>query len=269
MAHFIDLLHNKFFIDLTLFLNAGAVDYPFSTAPPYDHFAEEWRVRSQSNVSLKNLDTMLRFKQFPLLENSEDSFVKSEIVHFKEDPKGYFYPPDPTEMSASLGGSVVTNASGARTYRYGLTRAWVRGIRVFLADGEYLDIPRGKYFASPAGQFVIYNSLGEAHSFTIPDYTIPKTKSTTGLFTAPQMDLVDLFVGVLGIVTRVDVALLKREDKVSIIQFLDSDEKAVWLTEALRSDKRFQLDFLEFYSENALNLLRGLQKKNHPLSECP
>ncbi len=229
----------------------------------YDPFAEEWRVRAQTSISLKSLDNMLKLKQFPVLEQSEDTQVKNELARFKDDPDGYFYPPDPTEMSASLGGSVVTNASGARTYRYGPTRAWVRGLRVFLADGEYLDIPRGKYFASPAGKFIICDSQGNTRSFSIPDYPIPKTKSATGFYTASQMDLIDLFIGsegVLGVVTRVDVALLKREDKVSIIQFLDSDEQSIQLTEALRSEKRLQLDFLEFYSENALQVLRNLQK---------
>lgn len=229
-----------------------------------DEYAEEWRVRAQTSVSLKSLEHMLRTRQFGPLEQSIDPQIKASLAQFKAQKENYFYPPDPTEMSASLGGSVVTNASGARTYRYGPTRAWVRGIRVFLANGEYLDIPRGKYFASPAGQFVVHSSSGQSHSFTIPDYSIPRTKSTTGFFTAPQMDLIDLFIGsegVLGIVTRVDVALLRREGKISIIQFLDSDEQAIRVTEALRSEKRLQLDFLEFYSGNALNLLRRLQEE--------
>jgi D-lactate dehydrogenase (cytochrome) len=229
----------------------------------FDPFAEEWRVRAQCAISLKSLDGMLKFKQFPILEQSQDASIREEFKRFKEDPNSYFYPPDPTEMSASLGGSVVTNASGARTYRYGPTRAWVRGIRVILANGEVVDIPRGKYFASPAGKFIFYNSKGEARSIQIPNYPIPKTKSTTGIFTASQMDLVDLFIGsegVFGIITRVDVALLKREEKISIILFLDSDEQAIQLTNALRADARLQLDFLEFYSINALNLLRERQK---------
>lgn len=223
----------------------------------------EWRVRAQTSVSLKSLDTMLRFKLFPGLDQSPDETIQQHLAQFKDDPEHYFYPPDPTEMSASLGGSVVTNASGARTYRYGPTRAWVRSLRVFLANGEYLDIPRGKYFASPAGQFVVWSSNGEACNISVPDYSQPKTKSTAGLFAAPQMDLVDLFIGsegILGIVTSVEVALLKKEEKVSIIQFLDSDEQAIKLTLALRAEKRLQLDFLEFYSGSALALLRNLQK---------
>ncbi len=231
----------------------------------YDPAAGEWRVRAQACVSLKALDTMLKSKRFPSLEKSPNASVRAEHECFKADPHAYFYPPDPTEMSASLGGSVVTNASGARTFRYGPTRAWVRGIRVFLADGEYLDIPRGKYFASSAGQFIITNSTGQARTINIPDYILPKTKCAAGFYTAPKMDLIDLFIGsegVLGIVTCVDVALLKHEPKVSIVQFLDADAQAIRLTQALRSDARVQLDFLEFYSGNALNLLRSVQAES-------
>lgn len=238
----------------------------------YEPTSDEWRVIAQNSVSLKVLESMLRTKHFPHLEQSNVESVKREYQRLKDDPDSYFYPPDPTEMSAALGGSVVTNASGARTYRYGPTRAWVRGIRVLLANGEMLDIPRGKYFASPAGQFVIWDTQGNAFLIPVPDYHQPKTKSAAGLFAAPQMDLIDLFIGsegVLGIVTRVEVALHKREEKVSIIQFLDSDEQAIILTDALRSEKRLQLDFLEFYSGNALNLLRDLQKREPPTVGMP
>src|SRR5579862_2541955 len=34
---------------------------------------------------------------------------------------GRFYPPDPTENAASIGGTIATNASGSRSFRYGAT----------------------------------------------------------------------------------------------------------------------------------------------------
>src|SRR5256885_15448399 len=38
------------------------------------------------------------------------------------DAEGLFYPPDPTEWSCQIGGTVATNASGARRFKYGATR---------------------------------------------------------------------------------------------------------------------------------------------------
>jgi len=49
---------------------------------------------------------------------------------------GLFYPPDPGERTASIGGTVVTNAGGMRAVRYGLTRDYVRTIEAVLPDGE-------------------------------------------------------------------------------------------------------------------------------------
>ena len=43
---------------------------------------------------------------------------------------GQFYAPDPTEISASIGGTIATNAVGSRSFRYGDTRRHVLGIRV-------------------------------------------------------------------------------------------------------------------------------------------
>ena len=234
--------------------------------------AGEYRVGVQAAVTLRDLNQMVDQKYFPDLERGDDQSILAELARFKSDPAAYFYPPDPTETSASLGGTVATNASGARSFRYGATRDWVRGIRVMLVNGEFVDIPRGKYFASPEGCFTIYDSRGSDYVVRVPDHTMPHTKNTAGLFTAPHMDLIDLFIGcegALGVITVVDVALLERRDTISIVQFTDSDDQALDLVEALRTDKRFKLDFLEFYSENALELLRRRQLEDVRAVDMP
>ena len=48
------------------------------------------------------------------------------------------YPTYPGEMSASLGGTIATNAGGMRAVKYGVTRRHVLGLEAVLASGEVL-----------------------------------------------------------------------------------------------------------------------------------
>jgi len=48
-----------------------------------------------------------------------------------------FYPPDPASMKeCTIGGNVATNAGGPRCLKYGVTRNYVIGLEVVLANGE-------------------------------------------------------------------------------------------------------------------------------------
>ncbi|MEO8616914.1 MAG: FAD-linked oxidase C-terminal domain-containing protein [Luteolibacter sp.] len=52
---------------------------------------------------------------------------------------GWEYPPDPASLKeCSLGGNIATNAGGPRCLKYGVTRSYVLGLEVVLADGEIL-----------------------------------------------------------------------------------------------------------------------------------
>jgi glycolate oxidase len=52
---------------------------------------------------------------------------------------GLFYPPDPGSMKIStIGGNVAENSGGLRGLKYGVTRNYVMGLEVVLADGELL-----------------------------------------------------------------------------------------------------------------------------------
>ncbi len=53
--------------------------------------------------------------------------------------KGLFYPPDPASLAdCSIGGNIATNAGGPRCLKYGVTRHYVLGLEVVLADGRVL-----------------------------------------------------------------------------------------------------------------------------------
>ncbi|HKQ38604.1 MAG TPA: FAD-linked oxidase C-terminal domain-containing protein [Verrucomicrobiae bacterium] len=55
--------------------------------------------------------------------------------------QGLFYPPDPASRAdCSIGGNIATNAGGPRCLKYGVTRDYVLGLQVVLADGSILRL---------------------------------------------------------------------------------------------------------------------------------
>jgi D-lactate dehydrogenase (cytochrome) len=231
----------------------------------YDKSAREWLIRSECGVTVRDLNMWAMKKSFPGLSEKGDSETKTFLREYREDHESYFYPPDPTEMGAAIGGTVSTNASGARTYRYGPTRNWVRWMRVMLASGEVLEIPRGKYFATPSGEFTVIDSNGSETTIKVPTYSMPRTKNAAGIFSAPNMDLIDLFIGsegIFGAVTQVELALQRWINPISIVLFLPSDDKAIEFVQLLRSEKGLHPEFIEFYSSSALTFLRVRQKED-------
>jgi len=125
---------------------------------------------------------------------------------------GRYYPPTPTFMGAFVGGTIATNAAGAATFKYGTTREWVQAITVVLPTGEVLDIERGHVTASADGSFDIRSSRGAATRVPVPSYRLPRVaKLAAGYSAAPEMDLIDLFIGsegTLGIVTEARLRVL-------------------------------------------------------------
>lgn len=54
--------------------------------------------------------------------------------------RGFFYPPDPGEKTATIGGNISTNAGGMRAVKYGVTRDYVRGLTAVLPDGKIVKL---------------------------------------------------------------------------------------------------------------------------------
>ena len=72
---------------------------------------------------------------------------------------GLFYPPDPGEKTATMGGNAMTNAGGMRAVRYGVTRDYILGMDVALADGTLLHLG-GKTVKTSSGYSLIDLMIG-------------------------------------------------------------------------------------------------------------
>lgn len=146
------------------------------------------------------------------------------VVHERLEREGLFLGPDPNSLgSCTIGGNVATNAGGPRAVKYGVTRDWVRGLEVVLADGTVLELG------------------GRTH------------KMATGY------DLKSLVVGsegTLAVVTRATLRVIPRPDAVrTAVAFFDHEER---IAPALRacSEARLSPRCLELLDSHTLEVLR-------------
>lgn len=182
------------------------------------------------------------------------------------DKEGLFYTCHPTEASATVGGTVATNASGARSFKYGSTRKYVRRLKVVLASGEILDLRRGERLLTRHDNAVKLPS-GRVITVPIPTYRMPDVKNSAGYFARDEMDLVDLFIGqegTLSVIAEIEMGLVKKPEKIlSAFAFFKKEEDAwQFAQEARRLSKNTPASIvdalsIEYFSTNAIELLRS------------
>jgi glycolate oxidase len=132
-------------------------------------------VRGGIALSLTRMNRIKEINFADAIAIVEPGVITAELQSRVREQK-LFYPPDPaSKKDCSLGGNVATNAGGPRCLKYGVTRNYVVGLEVVLANGEVL------------------RTGGRVH------------KNKTGF------NLVGLFVGsegMLGVVTEITLKLL-------------------------------------------------------------
>lgn len=169
----------------------------------------------------------------------------------------YFYPPNPTETLASIGGTVATNASGSRSRKFGVTRDYVVEVDVLLADGRTVSLPRGISIKEP-----LVMDDGTRIEFPEITYVSPTCKNTAGYYARPGMDWLDLFIGsdgTLGIFAEIKLRLADRPaDFISGVLFFDAEESCWNLLESIRSTTKDLIDpcSLEYFDRRSLIRLR-------------
>lgn len=161
---------------------------------------------------------------------------------------GLFFPPDPTSRNeCSLGGAVACNASGARTYRYGPTRPWVRAVEAVLPDGRIVRADRDTPCPWP-----------------VPSWIEPHVKTAAGYY--PATNLLDLLIGAegtLGVVTRVWTKLVPLPTHVlAFMAFFPTRADLLGFLAEARAGRRdpsapLQPRCLEYFDRRSLDLIRA------------
>ncbi|MCP4051125.1 MAG: FAD-binding oxidoreductase [bacterium] len=175
------------------------------------------------------------------------------------------YPPDPTEMSATIGGTVSTNASGARSYYYGATRNWIKRIRVVLPDGSVTEIKDTDQTAQNG--ILKIQSENINYEIKIPareSYPVPEIKNAAGLYLSQKMRPLDLFIGcegILGVFSDIEIALINRiKNTFTIVAFFEDKKGAVDFVDFTVTNKKIMpLISLEYFDFNSLEFLKTEQ----------
>lgn len=106
----------------------------------------------------------------------EPGVLLMELSAYVEE-RDLFYPPDPGEKSATIGGNISTNAGGMRAVKYGVTRDYVRGLEVVLPNGSVVEF----------GGKVVKNSTG----YAMKDLMVG-SEGTLGIITKAVLKLLPL-----------------------------------------------------------------------------
>ena len=217
-------------------------------------------LKVQPGLRLTQLRRALLLKAFDVSGWDEASLEALRDIR----PGQLFFPPDPTEPTASLGGMAACNACGARSVLYGCTRAHIHGLRVVLADGRTAELIRERDKA--AGREVCLSLTdGSCFRTELPDFETPPIKDA-GFFLRRDMDLADLFIGsqgTLGIISELELELMPAPKHLwGMTAFFPDDECALAYVRALKGRPnpgvpRFdrKAASIEFFGSNALKMV--------------
>lgn len=127
-------------------------------------------------IDISLMNHVLELDEENLTITVEPGVLLMELAAYVEE-RDFFYPPDPGEKSATIGGNISTNAGGMRAVKYGVTRDYVRGLEVVLPNGTVVNL----------GGKVVKNSTG----YALKDLMIG-SEGTLGIITKATLKLLPL-----------------------------------------------------------------------------
>lgn len=106
-------------------------------------------------------------------------------LHEETEKLGLFYPPDPGEVTGTIGGNINTNAGGMRAMKYGVTRDFVNGLTLVTPKGDVL-VMGGKHVKDSTGYSLIDLIIGSEGTLGVVTEAVlrlvPKPRYTALLY---------------------------------------------------------------------------------------
>ena len=130
---------------------------------------------------------------------------------------GFFYPPDPGEKSATIGGNISTNAGGMRAVKYGTTRDYVNALTAVLPSGEVIKTG-GKVVKNSTGYGIKDILIGSEGTLAVV------TEAVLKLLPLPKiaMSLLVPFSSVKAAIETVP-ALIRSGKSLTAIEFMERE----------------------------------------------
>ncbi|WP_425541840.1 glycolate oxidase subunit GlcD [Bacillus carboniphilus] len=179
----------------------------------------------------KHMNKIIELDEENLTVTVQPGVITKDLIDYVE-KFDLFYPPDPSSMKIStIGGNINENSGGLRGLKYGVTRDYVYGLEVVMANGDIVKTG-GKLAKDVAGY-----------------------------------DLTSLFVGsegTLGIVTEATLKLLPKPTyKETMLAFYDSLEHAAETVSKIIASKIIPAT-LEFMDQATIEVVEEYTKIGLP-----
>lgn len=155
-----------------------------------------------------------------------------------------FWPPDPTETSATVGGIAATNAQGISRLLYGPARKYIESVRLVTGDGRVLTAEKGQKLALPSGRVIDW------------------------------IDVVMGKEGITGVISELTLKLLPKPESVwGIAFFFGKAEEAGRFVDILRQDmpacEHAAVAAVEYMDRAAMDLIEKHKETMTKIKELP
>ncbi len=245
-------------------LNLSRMDKVLGMRQENDRFY----ITVQPGVILQKLNKSIAARSFDV--SAWDEASQEVYKTFCRTPVQMFTP-DPTESTASIGGMVACNASGARSYHYGATRRHIEALRGVLANGQTIALRRGQVFANGL-ELTLQTEQGNTMTVQLPSYKMPQCKNASGYYCCENMDAVDLLIGsdgTLAVLTEIELSLLPVPALTwGVTCFFPTQAQAVAYTKFAREISQ-GIVAIEYFDPCALDILRKQKAESTAFAGLP